>query len=110
MVSAYQMDKFSYRILQLILFCFIWQLGITNIRGNEHSSIRFQQEDLGKIYMFVLIVIIGEIGKDLDTKYKCPVYCNVTHKHNYWEKDEEKEGYIQSNDAVSRSDKYQSRK
>ena len=56
--------------------------------------------------MFVLIVIIGETGKDLDTKYKCPVYCNVTHKHNYWEKDEEKEGYIQSNDAISRSDKY----
>jgi len=61
----------------------------------EHRSVG---NDTGKVVLFILYVVISEYGKKLDRNYKCPVYCDVDHKHIFWGKDEkkdEKETYIQ---------------
>ena len=103
MVSTGKMVQSSYRLIQLILLCFIWQLGTISLGWSQHSSIRIQQEDEGEILLFLINVVVYKIGKRLDKGYKCPVYCGVDHKHYYWENHENKEGYVQAVDGLYRA-------
>ena len=103
MVSTDKMVQSSRRVIQLILLCFIWQLGTVSPGWSQHSSIRIQQEDQGEILLFLINVVVHKVGKKLDRGYKCPVYCDVSHKHYYWENHENKEGYIQTADELHRA-------
>ena len=103
------MVQFGHRLIQLILLCQLLQLGFTGNRGNEYSSIRFQSPDKGEILLFLINVAIGEIGKKLDKGYRCPVYCEVDHKHIYWEKDETEKSNIPPDDGLPRPDEPQDR-
>jgi hypothetical protein len=109
MVPASKMVQFGYRLVQLILLCQLWQLGFTSPRGPEYSSIRFQQEDRGEILLFLIAVVVGEIGKKLDKGYRCPVYCDVDHKHIYWEKYETEKSNIPPDDGLPRPDEPEDR-
>ena len=103
MVSTGKMVQSSHRLIQLILLCFIWQLGTISLGWSQHSSIRIQQEDKGEILLFLINVVVHMTGKKLDKGYKCPVYCGVDHKHYYWENHENKEGNVQAADGLYRS-------
>ena len=103
MVSASKMVQSSHRLIQLILLCFIWQLGTVSVGWCQHSSLGIQQEDKGEILLFLINVVVHKVGKKLDKGYKCPVYCGVDHKHYYWENDENKEGNIQTADELYRA-------
>ena len=103
------MVQFGRRLIQYILLCLFWQLGFTSPGRPEYSSIRFRQEDKGEIALFLIQVAIGEIGKKLDKGYRCPVYCDVDHKHRYWEKYESKESNIPPDDGLPGSDKPEDR-
>ena len=69
----------------------------------------FTARDIGNIVMFLIVIGLGEIGKELDKGYRCPVYCDVSHNHIYWENDETKEGNIPTNDGLSRPDESEDR-
>ena len=103
MVSTGKMVQSSYRLIQLILLCFIWQLGTVSLGWCQYRSIRFQQEDKGEILLFLINVAVHMTGKKLDKGYKCPVYCAIDHKHYYWENYENKEGYLQTVDELYRA-------
>jgi len=65
------------------------------------------EEDAGEIAIFLLYIVISEIGKKLDKGYSCPVYCDIRHKHYFWEINEEKyeqESNLQAVDGLYRSD------
>ena len=109
MVPTSKMVQLSHRFVQLILLCLLWQLGFTSPRGPEYSSIRFQPSDKGEIALFLIQVVIGEIGKKLDKGYRCPVYCAVDHKHRYWEKYETEKSNIPPDDGLPRPDKPEDR-
>ena len=42
-------------------------------------------EGIEDVYMFLLIILFSELGKNLDENpmggYSCPVYCEVDHQH-----------------------------
>ena len=103
MVSVSKMVQSRCRTIQLILLCLIWQLGFVSLGWGQYSSIRVQQEDKGEILLFLINVVVHKVGKRLDKGYRCPVYCAVDHKHYYWEKHENKEGYIQTVDGLHRA-------
>ena len=103
MVSTDKMVQSGRRVIQLILLCFIWQLGLISLGWSQHSSIRVQQENEGKILLFLINVAVHMSGKKLDKGYKCPVYCAIDHKHYYWENYENKEGYLQTVDELYRA-------
>ena len=103
MVSSNKMVQSSYRLIQLILLCFIWQLGTVSIGWCQYRGIRFQQEDAGKLLLALINVAVHMSGKKLDKGYKCPVYCAIDHKHHYWENYENKEGYLQTVDELYRA-------
>ena len=103
MVSTSKMVQSRHRLIQLILLCLIWQLGTISLGWSQYSSIRFQPEDKGEILLFLINVVVHMAGKKLDKGYRCPVYCAVDHKHYYWEKHENKEGYIQTADGLHRA-------
>ena len=103
MVSTDKMVQSGRRVIQLILLCFIWQLGLISLGWSQHSSIRVQQENEGKILLFLINVAVHMSGKKLDKGYKCPVYCAASHKHYYWENHENKEGYVQTVDGLYRT-------
>ena len=103
MVSASKMVQPGYRLIQLVLLCFIWQLGTVSVGWCQHSSLGIQQEDKGEILLFLINVVVHIAGKKLDKGYKCPVYCAVDHKHYYWENHENKEGNIQAADELYRA-------
>ena len=74
----------------------IWYLTVTllfswcrPIYGSDsmpkHRSMGVHKEDAGEIVLFLLYIVIGEVGKKLDKGYKCPVYCEIKHKHIYYE-------------------------
>ena len=100
MVSTDTMVQSSHRLIQLVLLCFIWQLGFVSLGWSQHSSIRINKEDKGEILLFLINVVIHKVGKRLDSGYKCPVYCGVDHKHYYWENHENKEGNLQTVDGL----------
>ena len=103
MVSTSKMVQPGYRLIQLVLLCFIWQLGTVSIGWAQYSSVRIQQEDKGEILLILINVVVHMAGKKLDQGYRCPVYCDIEHKHYYWEKHENKEGYIQTADGLHRA-------
>ena len=103
MVSTDKMVQPGRRVIQLILLCFIWQLGLISLGWSQHSSIRIQQEDKGEILLFLIIVVVHKTGKRLDKGYKCPVYCGVDHKHYYWENHENKEDNVQTVEELHRT-------
>ena len=103
MVSTGKMVQSSYRVIQLILLCLLWQLGTVSLGWSQHSSIRIQQEDKGEILLFLINVVVHMTGKKLDKGYRCPVYCAVDHKHYYWENHENKEDNIQTVDELYRA-------
>ena len=73
------------------------------------TSALFTARDIGNIVMFAIAVCFGEVGKKLDKGYKCPVYCDVEHKHIYWENYEKAKGNIPSDDGLPGSDEYEDR-
>ena len=85
-----KVDKSSSRTVQFILLCWIWIMANAVSWSAEHSSVgvysprvTISGPDQGKIAYFLVYVLVGEIGKKLDNGYKCPVYCEVNHKHIY---------------------------
>ena len=109
MVSACKMVQPSYRLIQLILLCFIWQLGTVSPGWSQYSSVRIQQEDQGEILLLLINVVVHIVGKKLDRGYKCPVYCDVSHKHIYWENYETEKSNLSPDDGFPGSDKPQDR-
>ena len=103
MVSTGKMVQPGYRLIQLVLLCFIWQLGTVSVGWCQHSSLGIQQEDKGEILLFLINIVITKVGKKLDKCYGCPVYCDITHKHYYWENHENKEGNVQAADGLYRT-------
>ena len=97
--------------LQLILLCQLWQLGTPVSGGPQYSSMGIHaeewisSEDIGEIALFVLYVIVNEVGKRLDNGYRCPLYCEVKHKHIY----AKKKSHIQGVDRVPRPDELEDR-
>ena len=99
------MGKLTCWILAITLLCsWCWPInGFDRMR--EHRSMGIYNEDAGKIALFLLVVVVCEIGKKLDKDYKCPVYCDIDHKHYLREKDEnnhEQEGNLQATDGLYR--------
>ena len=111
MVSMRKMVQSGRWLLQLILLCLLWELGSILHRSHEHSSLGIHQagivseEDLGEIVFFVLYVVVSEILKRLDSGYRCPLYCEVKHKHIY----AKKKSHIQGVDRVPRPDELEDR-
>ena len=103
MVSISKMVQSSHWLLQLILLCILGNNLQPSDREYEYSSIRIHQEDLGEIALFVVVVVIGEIGKRLDKGYRCPINCAVDHKHIYWENNEVKKSNIQAVNGLYRT-------
>ena len=92
MVSMCKMDKLCRWTLQYLLLCSLWTMANAVPGSPEHSSlgvysksITISGEDKGEILLFIVQVIVGELGKKLDKGYRCPTYCGVYHKHIYWE-------------------------
>ena len=59
-------------------------------RMSKHRRMGIPEENAGQIALFILVVVVCELGKRLDKDYKCPVYCDIDHKHYFREKDEER--------------------
>ena len=98
------MGELSNRIVTAVLLG-TWSLIFCSGYSNpEYSSMGFytSQEDIGEIALFILYVIVGEIGKKLDKGYMCPVYCEVDHTHirRYYEA----EIYPEADPGVHRPD------
>ena len=101
------MGKLTCWILAITLLCsWCWPVnGFDRMR--KHRSMGIHEEDAGEIAIFLLYIVISEIGKKLDKGYSCPVYCDIRHKHYFWEINEEKyeqEGNLQAVDGLYRSD------
>ena len=94
------MVQSSRRLIQLVLLCLIWELGPFGAGWLEYSGIRIQQEDQGKILLFLINVVVDKVGKKLDKGYRCPVYCGVKHNHIYYEI---KKSNIQAADGLHRA-------
>ena len=109
MVPNSKIIQLGHRLIQLILLCQLWQLGFTSPRGPEYSSFRIHSEDKGEILLFLVNVVVHNIGKRLDKGYRCPVYCAVDHKHIYWEKYETEKSNIPPDDGLPGSDEPQNR-
>ena len=97
------MGKLTCWILAITLLCsWCWPVnGFDRMR--KYRSMGIYKEDAGKIALFLLVVVVCEIGKRLDKDYKCPVYCDIDHKHYFWEINEEKyeqEGNLQAVDGL----------
>ena len=109
MVSMCKVDKSSYRFVQYLLLCWVWVMAdamswCSEYRGMGVYSPRYaiSSEDQGEIAVFLIIIIISEIGKKLDKNYRCPVYCGVDHKHRRKCTDEE-EIYYEAAKGLHRS-------
>ena len=104
-----KMDKPCSRVLQYILLCGIWIMANDVSWCSEYRSMGvyststgISDEDKGEIAVFLIYVIISEIGIILDNKYICPVYCEVDHIHRRNCTDEE-EVYYKRVDELYRS-------
>ncbi len=116
MVPVRKMDQLGRRTLQYLLLCLLWTMAIALPGSPQYSSMGIYQassvvsaEDQGEILLFIIGVVIHKIGKKLDRGYKCPVYCDVSHKHIYWENYETEESNISPDDGLPGSDKPQDR-
>ena len=101
------MDKLVVRYMAVILLGSGCSMVCPQYSNIEHRSVGVYspQEDIGKVALFVLYVIVSEYGKVLDKQAICPVYCEVQHKHIY----ETKESNIQTDDRILRSDESKDR-
>ena len=90
------MAKLTHWSMAVILLCWwCWPL-YGNDSMPQYSSIRVRTNAPGEIVYVVLHVILLKIGKKLDKGYKCPVYCDIDHKH-YFREINEKEYEQESN-------------
>ena len=103
------MGKLNSRTIAVILLVVWSSLVCAGHRSPQHRGVGANSSDPGEIVFFILYVLIGEFGKKLDKSYRCPVYCEVKHNHIYWEKDETKEGNIQTDDGLPGSDESEDR-
>ena len=97
------MGKLTCWILAITLLCsWCWPVnGFDRMR--KHRSMGIHEENAGQIALFILAVVICELGKKLDNNHKCPVYCDIDHKHYFREKDEERyeqKGNLQAVDRI----------
>ena len=83
-----KVDKSSGRFVQYLLLCWVWVMADAMSWGSEYRGMgiyspryAISSEDQGEIAVFLIVVIISEIGKKLDKNYRCPVYCAVDHIH-----------------------------
>jgi hypothetical protein len=77
------MGKLNNRIIAIILLV-VWCTVVYAGNWNpQYRSVVADTPDAGKIVFFIIYVIIGEYAKRLDSNYRCPVYCEVNHKHIY---------------------------
>ncbi len=99
------MAKLTCWNMAIILLCWwCWTLYGSDSMP-QYSSIRIytSKEDVGEITLFILLVVVSEIGKRLDKGYICPVYCEVDHKHYFREIHEnkyEQESNLQAVDGL----------
>ena len=103
------MGKLNSRTIAVILVVVWSSLVCAGHRSPQHRGVGTNSSDPGEIVFFILYVLIGEFGKKLDKSYRCPVYCEVNHKHIYWEYNEEEKSYIQADDGVPGPDKPEDR-
>ena len=99
-----KMDQFGHRLVQCILICVFIQLFAPLFGVPEHSGMgihkkRQSESGIENLYLFVAYVLVSEYGKKLDKQAKCPVYCGINHKHNYYEKEKSN---IQGTDGLPR--------
>ena len=77
------MGKLNGRIMA-IAFLVVWcTMVCAGDRRTEYRGVVINTPDTGEIVFFIIYVIIGEYAKKLDCGYRCPVYCEVNHKHIY---------------------------
>jgi len=98
------MVKLRSRVIAIILLG-IWSISLCSSNSSsQYRSLEFytSQEDIGEIVLFIIYVIVGEIGKKLDKGYVCPVYCSVDHIHR-WRCNDAKKAYLQGDYDVFRS-------
>ena len=80
------MGKLNHRLVAIALLG-IWCTFLSSANFNgQYRGVEFHPSDPGEIVFFILYVVLGEIGKKLDKSYRCPIYCEVKHKHIYREK------------------------
>ena len=100
-----KINKSGNRFIQYLLLCSVWVMVIALSWCSEYRSMgiyssgyAISTEDQGEIAVFLIYVIISEIGKMLDNKYICPVYCGVDHMHRRNCTDEEEIYYRRVNE------------
>ena len=100
-----KVDKSGNRFVQYLLLCWIWIMADAMSWGSEYRGMgvyspryAISSEDQGEIAVFLIIVIINEIGKKLDKNYRCPVYCAVDHIHRRKCTNEEEVYYRRANE------------
>ena len=106
-----KMDQFGHRLVQYLLICMFIQLFTPLFGVPEHSGMgvhekKQSESGIENLYLFVMYVLVSEYGKKLDKKAKCPLYCGINHKHNYYEKEKSN---IQRDDELPGSSKPGSR-
>ena len=109
MVSINKMVQLNSRLVQLILLFLFCELVFACSGRHQYSNIRADQEDKGEILLFLINVVIHKVGKKLDKGYRCPVYCEVHHKHIYWENNEAEKSNIPPDDGIPRPGKPEDR-
>ena len=79
------MGKLNHRFMAIALLG-IWCtfLSLSNLNG-QHRSMDVHTSDPGELVFLVIYIIITETGKKLDKSYRCPIYCEINHKHIYRE-------------------------
>ena len=83
-----------------LLFSWCWPVyGFDSLP--KYRDLGLHKEDAGEIALFLLYIVICEVGKKLDKGYICPVNCGAQHIHRYYEI---KKSNIQTIDGLHRSD------
>ena len=106
-----KMDQFGHRLVQYLLICMFIQLFTPLFGVPEHSGMgvhekKQSESGIENLYLFVMYVLVSEYGKKLDKKAKCPLYCGINHKHNYYEKEKSN---IQRDDNILRPGEHERR-
>ena len=79
------MGKLNHRLVAIALLG-IWCTFLSSANFNgQYRGVEFHSPDTGEIVFFIIYVVLGEIAKKLDKSYRCPIYCEVKHKHIYRE-------------------------
>lgn len=105
MVPDHKMVQPRRRVLYIILLlCFGVNI-LASDRVTQYSGVHIQSSDKGQLALFLVNVVLTKVGKKLDKGYKCPVYCGVTHKHIYWNRDEIEQDNLQTAPELYRTDR-----